>query len=293
MHNSDDPSELPGKPVRYENSTDIKDKNVDTSYKNTGLVYDFYDEVFGRNSIDGQGMTLVSSCHFGVDYDNAFWQGTQMVYGDGSGMFLKKGSLTALDVTAHELQHGVTQYATPSGLDYNNQSGGLNESWSDCFGIMCLQWNNKQKADSSSWLIGEGMMVQGDALRSMKAPGTANPDDEQIANANEYQDGMDPHISSGPPNRAFYLACTKLGGYSWEKIGKAWYVALPRLPRTATYQMAADNIFEVTGSLFGEGGKEQKAVHDAWHEVGVEAKKPDLSMLVSSSRTHRKSSGGK
>lgn len=282
MDHSEDDGKLPGRPVRYEGSADTGDHSTDECYKNTGNVYDFYHEVFGRNSINNGGITLVSSVNYGDGFDNAGWNGQQMIYGDGSGTpthFVKE-SLTALDVTAHELQHGVTQFATPDGLDYHDQSGGLNESWSDCFGIMCKQWSEKQKAGDSNWLIGDSIMVEGNALRSMKDPGTANPYDDQIDNVSKYEDGMNPHKTSGPPNKAFYLACTKVGGYSWDKVGKAWYAALPRLPYHATFQMAADCTFGAAGSLFGEGSDVQKAIQDAWHQVGVEAKKPDLLLMM-------------
>ena len=188
--------DLPGKPVRYEGGPETGNNSTDECYKNLGIVYDFYKEEFARNSINGQGMTMVGTVNYGVRFDNAFWEGKQMVYGDGGGGFLKEESLTSLDVTAHELQHGVTQFFTPEGLEYADQSGGLNESWSDCFGIMCKQWGQdpQQEVGDSNWLIGEGIMVQGDALRSMKDPGTANPFDGQIARASEYEDGMDPHV---------------------------------------------------------------------------------------------------
>ena len=280
MDHSEDEGKLPGTPVRYEGDGDTGDFSVDDCYKNTGIVYDFYWEVFGRNSINGAGMSLVSSVNFADKFDNAFWNGQQMTYGDGSGIIFVEDSLTALDVTAHELQHGVTQFATPGDLDYHNESGGLNESWSDCFGIMCKQWSKKQKADDSDWLIGDGIMVEGKGLRSMKDPGTANPFDDQIDNVSDYKDGQDPHKTSGPPNKAFYLACTKVGGFSWDKVGKAWFSALPRLPFHCSFQMAANYTFEAAGSLFGEGDVVQTAIQDAWHEVGVEAKKPDLALLM-------------
>jgi Zn-dependent metalloprotease len=266
---------LPGNPVRYENSNDIGDLDADISYKNLGITYDFYREVFNRNSINDGGMTMVSSVHFAVDYDNAFWNGEQMVYGDGGGGFMKKNSLTNLVVSGHELTHGVTQFE--ANLRYEDQPGGLNESMSDCFGIMCEQWALKQTVEQSKWLIGEGIMVEGQALRSMKDPGTAFPGDSQISKMSEYRDGMDPHISSGISNKAFYLACSKVGGHSWEKVGKVWYVVLrDRLRDSSGFQDAADNTFEVAGSLFANEPNVQKAVADAWNEVGVQAKKPNL-----------------
>lgn len=275
MNHSGDVYGLPGSPVRYENSPDKGDEDIDTCYTNIGLVYDFYKAIYNRNSINDGGMTMVSSVHFDNDYDNAFWNGRQMVYGDGSGTFMKKHSLTMLVVTAHELTHGVTQ--SEAGLNYSNEPGGLNESMSDCFGIMCEQWANKETVDKSEWLIGKGMLVEGKALRSMKDPGTAFEGDPQISNMQQYSDGMDPHISSGIGNKAFYLACTAVGGNSWDKVGKAWYIALKdRLRPESRFQDAADNTYEVAGSLFGEGSDVQNAIKKAWSGVGIDPKKPNL-----------------
>jgi Zn-dependent metalloprotease len=133
---------LPGDPKRYEEDmNDVGDKDVDSCFRNTGIVYDFYKEVFMRNSIDDTGMANHSSVHFGVDFDNALWTGNQMVYGDGSDLLFKRGSLTNLTVTAHELTHGVIDYE--ANLVYRGQPGALNEHISDVFAIMCDQWVNK------------------------------------------------------------------------------------------------------------------------------------------------------
>lgn len=280
MKNSENESGLPGKLVQQENGRDTGDQDADNCYKGTGNVYKFYKEVFNRNSIDNHGMPMISSVHFAKDFDNAFWNGRQMVYGDGDGLSFKKHELAALqDVTGHEMTHGVTNFT--SNLDYDGESGGLNESMSDCFGIMILQWVNKQTVDNAHWLIGEGLMVDGKALRSMKDPGTANPDDDQIKNYRDYRAGMDVHQTSGIGNYAFYLACKNAGGYSWDKIGKVWFITnTTRLQHNSGFQDTANNTFDVSGSLFGEGSKEQKAVHDAWQQAGLEAKKPDLSINV-------------
>jgi Zn-dependent metalloprotease len=281
MQNSQTQTELPGNPVRQEGGSDIADKDVDNVYNNTGTVYKFYNEVFKRNSLNNHGMTLVSSVHFARDYDNAYWNGRQMVYGDGDDVDFKKHKLAELlDVTGHEMTHGVTNYT--SNLDYVGESGGLNESMSDCFGIMISQWASNQTVDAAHWLIGEGLMVEGEALRSMKDPGKANPDDDQIKNYHDYQDDMDVHTSSGIGNYAFYLACKAVGGHSWEKIGKVWYITnTARLRHNSGFQDAANHTFDVAGSLFGEGSKEQKSVSDAWKQAGLDAKKPDLLANVS------------
>jgi Zn-dependent metalloprotease len=115
----------------------------------------------------------------------------------------------------------------------------------------------------------------------MKDPGTAFPGDAQISKMADYRDGMDPHISSGIGNKAFYLACKKVSGHSWEKVGRVWYITLrDRLRDSSGFQDAADNTFDVAGSLFGDGGAVQSAVADAWNEVGVQAKKPNLGKVL-------------
>jgi len=226
----------------------------------------------------------VASAHFETDYDNAFWDGAQMVYGDGDGQMFKRGAFTGcLDVIAHELTHGVTQFT--AGLRYRSQSGALNESCSDVFGSLVKQRSLGQTADQADWLIGEGIMgpqLPGAALRSLKAPGTAFQFDNQPAHMDHYvelPDDGDPqhdhggvHINSGIPNHAFYLAATGLGGNAWEKAGSIWYTTLTtRLNENSDFQAAADATAEVSGKLFGAGGAEEQAVRAAWQQVGITA----------------------
>jgi Zn-dependent metalloprotease len=279
MHNIGDDNLLPGDPVRYEDSKDTGNSDVDKCFNHTGSVYDFYNQIFSRNSIDGEGMVLYSSVHFDEDLDNAFWNGRQMTYGDGGGGSMKAGSLTDLIVVAHELTHGVTQYE--ANLAYSGQPGGLNESMSDVFAIMCDQWVNKETVNDSHWLIGKDIMVRGDALRSMKNPGTAHPGDRQVSHVRDYREGMGPHQSSGIPNKAFYTASMKVGGNSYESIGMIWYIALKdRLSRYSQFQDAANHTYSIAGEFFGEGSKEQEAVASGWSEVGVEARKPTMEEII-------------
>jgi len=275
-------SDLPGKKVRGEGDPPVADTAVDEAYDGAGLTYRFYKEVYDRDSVDGQGMELVSSVHYGTDFDNAFWNGSQMVYGDGSGRIFTRGGLTKdVDVIAHELTHGVTQMT--AGLDYAKQPGALNESFSDVFGSLVKQHHLGQTADEADWLIGEGILgsaLHGQALRSMKAPGTANDLDRQAGSMSGYADlpdDNDPshdnggvHINSGIPNRAFYLAATAIGGPAWEHAGRIWYVTLTEhLEPTSDFRAAADATITVAGELFGAAGHEHQAVSAAWKAVGV------------------------
>jgi Zn-dependent metalloprotease len=274
-------SGLPGKMERGTGDPESPDAAVNQAYDGSDTTYGFYNDVFGRDSVDGEGLELVSSVHYGVDFDNAFWDGAQMVYGDGSGRIFQKGALTtAIDVIAHELTHAVTMYT--ANLEYHSQSGALNESFSDVFGSLVKQHSLGQTAKQADWLIGEGTLAPalGRALRSMEKPGTAFPGDQQPAHMDDYRDLPDDnnprndnggvHINSGIPNKAFYLAATKIGGNAWEKAGRIWYDTLTqRLQSTASFVDAADATVAVAGNLFSQGGAEQSAVQSAWQEVGV------------------------
>jgi Zn-dependent metalloprotease len=244
------------------------------------VVYDFYKKIFERNSINDNGMRLDSTVHFGDAYNNAFWNGTQMVYGDGDGDVFNRFTVS-IDVIGHELTHGITQYE--AALEYEGESGALNESFSDVFGSMIRQHYYKQTVDEADWLIGKGIFtrkIKGTALRSMKEPGTAYDDpligkDQQRGHIKDYYKGSDDnggvHINSGIPNKAFYLAASEMGGYAWEKAGKIWYITLrDRLRERSSFRKAANTSFEVAGSLYGKGSQEQRAIKRAWKQVGIQ-----------------------
>ncbi|MDD5563393.1 MAG: M4 family metallopeptidase [Thermoanaerobaculaceae bacterium] len=272
-------SQLPGAKARGEGDPPGKDVAVNEAYDGAGATYDLYHEVFGRDSIDDRGMPLLSTVHYRRGYDNAFWDGSQMVYGDGDGKIF--GRFTkAVDVIGHELTHGVTQYE--ANLDYADQPGALNESVSDVFGSLVKQRTLGQTAGRADWLIGAGLFtpaIRGVALRSMAAPGTAYDDpligsDPQPADMAHYVETADDnggvHINSGIPNRAFYLAAVAIGGFAWETTGRVWYVTLrDRLRPTSDFRAAANLTIAVARELFGARGAAAKAVAAAWAEVGV------------------------
>jgi len=270
---------LPGTFVRAEGDAATNDVAVTEAYTYSGNTYDFYKQIFGRNSVDNNGLRLDSTVHYSQQYDNAFWDGRQMIYGDGDGELFNRFTLD-LDVIGHELTHGVTQ--NTAGLEYAGQSGALNESMSDVFGTMVKQWVLGQSVDQADWLIGAGLFttaVTGVALRSMKDPGSAYNDpqigkDPQPKNLANYlditEDNGGVHINSGIPNYAFYLAATSIGGNAWEKTGKIWYETLTkRLSPKADFQAAADGTASAAGDLFGQNCNEQKAVIDSWKRVGI------------------------
>src|SRR6266487_66215 len=270
---------LPGKRVRGEGDLRSKDRQVNEAYDFSGTTYDFFKQVFQRNSVDGNGMRLDSSVHYSFDYDNAFWNGAQMVYGDGDGVIFERFT-KCLDVIGHELTHGVTQFE--AALAYHDQPGALNESFSDVFGTLTKQWKLRQTADKADWLIGAGLLakdVQGVALRSMKAPGTAYDDprlgrDPQPAHMQRYveteQDNGGVHVNSGIPNHAFYLAAQRLGGRAWERAGAIWYHALCNtLSRRSDFAGAALATALSARTLFGAAV--EQVIREAWAAVGVAA----------------------
>jgi Zn-dependent metalloprotease len=274
--------QLPGTRVRGEGDSPTKDVETNEAYDGAGSTYNFYEQVFNRNSIDDRGMRLDSTVHYSEEMDNAFWDGTQMVYGDGDGEIFTRFTVS-VDVIGHEMTHGVTQLT--ANLDYHDQSGALNESMSDVFGSLVKQWTLQQTAENADWLIGEGLLmpnINGQALRSMKAPGTAFDDpvlggkdpqpDRMSAYLDTSSDNGGVHLNSGIPNRAFYLTAAAIGGYSWEKAGTIWYRALTQEllgNSQAQFLDAANATLAVAGELYGEGSPEQAAVKDAWTTVEV------------------------
>jgi len=265
--------------VRKEGDPPSKDVAVNEAYDGAGSTYDLYYDIYERNSIDNRGMSIVSYVHYDVNYDNAFWDAREMVYGDGDHEIFDRFT-KCIDVIGHELTHGVTQYE--ANLTYSDQSGALNESMSDVFGSLVKQWTLRQTAVQADWLIGAGLLmpnIHGKALRSMKAPGTAYDDpvlgmDPQPATMKDYvhttSDNGGVHINSGIPNHGFYLAAMEIGGNAWTKAGKIWYIALRDLLRSrSNFAGAASATISVAKDLYGNGSKEMKAVRNAWKAVGV------------------------
>lgn len=282
-NNSEVESDLPGKLLRKEGQAAVEDQAANEAYDNIGDVVKVYAEFFDWKSIDNKNAPLVSSVHFGQQYQNAFWdpERMQMVYGDG-GEFITNFT-RAIDVIGHELTHAVTEHTSP--LAYWGQSGALNEHISDVFGIIVKQWKQQEDAANADWLIGEDCIlpgVKGVALRSMKAPGTAYDDprfgkDPQPDNYKDYQvtaeDNGGVHIYSGIPNKAYYLASVAFGGFSWEKAGQIWWKTMRsgKVPARSTFIQFADLTVETARELYDENAA--TIVRKAWDEVGVTSQK--------------------
>ncbi|MBN1680047.1 MAG: M4 family metallopeptidase [Anaerolineae bacterium] len=283
---------LPGHLVRIEGDGPTHDLAVDEAYDGSGATYDLYHDIYGRNSIDDEGLGLISTVHYDLGYDNAFWDGSQMVYGDGDEDLPEPERLfnrftAAIDIIGHELTHGVTEHEAQ--LVYANQSGALNESMSDVFGVLVKQRALNQTAAAADWIIGAGLFspyVNGQGIRSMKAPGTAYDDpilgkDPQPDHMNDYKevpyDNGGVHINSGIPNYAFYVTACEIGGFAWEKAGRIWYVTLrDKLHPQSTFQNAANLTYQAAGELYGSGSLEQQAVVTGWAAVGINAAAPSV-----------------
>ncbi|CZT43529.1 related to Protease PrtS [Rhynchosporium secalis] len=286
------------KKLLYTEGGDVKDLETDTGAQEVldyfGKTFEFYKEVLGRNGIDDKDLQMIGSLHYDdvpgpPGMDNAFWDGDEMAFGDGDGEIF--GSFTKnIDVIGHELTHGVVQFT--ANLEYEIQSGALNESMADVFGTMIKQYfhpSGKQLASDADWLIGEGIFLpaitNAKALRSMKAPGTAynNPKvgkDRQPATMDGYVKSANTdagdwggvHINSGIPNHAFYLASVAIGGYSWEKAGKVWYAALrdeslKGIDTGTAFKVFADLTVGYAKKLFD--AEVEAAVKKAWVDVKV------------------------
>jgi Zn-dependent metalloprotease len=252
-----------------------------------GNVWNFYKKLFNRNSINNNGMPIIQTVryreHSLKPFVNAFWDGQQMFY--GTGMKGITNSFTSdLDIIAHELAHGVIDFE--AALEYENQSGALNESYADVLGILVKQWTNNTSARKSNWLIGSATLKGKNALRSMKAPGTAyknDPifgDDPQPGHMRQFvklpnTDAGDfggVHFNSGIPNHAFYIASVEIGGNAWETTGAVWYAALTdrkAMGKKTDFKGAAAATMAKAVALFGNGSLVHKAVQKGWKDTGV------------------------
>jgi Zn-dependent metalloprotease len=286
LHDARQRTELPGVLVRGEGSQPSGDASVDEAYDGLGATWEVLARVYSRDSLDGQGLPLVATVHYGSNYDNAFWDGRQMVFGDGDGVYFSSFT-RSVDVVAHELAHGLTQYT--AGLTYVGQPGALNESASDVWGALVKQWVRGQTAEEADWLVGAELFtdrVRGVALRSMAAPGTAYDDpvlgkDPQPAHMDDYvvlphdadNDNGGVHINSGIPNKAFHLFATALGGYAWERAGQVWFDTMATrgfIPRDVDFLPFAAATVTMAGRRYGTGSEVEQALRAAWAGVGIE-----------------------
>lgn len=278
QHSQSSPVLLPGTLRRSEGSGPVGDDAVDDVYDLAGTAYDFYFTVLERHSIDGAGRPLEITVHAGLNIQNAFWNGRQLIYGDGNGVF--SDFTKSLDVIGHELTHAVVQHSC--NLNYWGQSGSLNEHLCDVFGTLVKQWHLDQDAAQASWLVGDEILAPSQtrrALRSMNEPGTAFENDPvlgsdpQPSHMNDFYTGPwddgGVHINSGIPNRAFFLVASRLEGKAWERAGRIWYDAMIALQPGSQFADMVVQTEACAEQRFGKYSAEHQAVCEAWRAVGL------------------------
>lgn len=256
----------------------VYDRALVDAHYNSEKVYEYYLNEHGRNSLDGEGMAIISRVHYGNNYNNASWNGRWMTYGDGDGVFMT--SLSAgLDVAAHEMTHGVITHS--ANLVYRNQSGALNESFADVFGAL---------VDDSDWEMGEDIMAPAakadgvTVLRSLSNPNSVVVSNEQrraySTNGGVYPDHMDEfynmptsvdgggvHVNSSITNHAAYLIGQEIGR---EKLGQIYYRALTvYLTPNSDFSDARQAIVQSAIDLYGEGSEEVAAANAGFDAVGI------------------------
>jgi Zn-dependent metalloprotease len=272
-------SDLPGTLMREEGKPwKKKDKAGEEAYRHAGYVYDFYKKIFGRNSMNDNGMSLISSVHLGRNHNNAYWNGEQMIYGDGDGRRFIRFT-KALDVVGHEFSHAVVTHTC--NLEYRNESGALNEHFADVMGVLVEQWKAKHEAKDAQWTIGKdclGPDVNATGLRTFKAEKAYENDpimgtDQQPKHiSNKYTGLADRggvHINSGIPNHAFYVTALALGGHAWERAGLIWYKTLNRLHSLSDFMEMVQATRAVASDEYGPGSAEAQAVDEGWTAVGL------------------------
>jgi thermolysin len=284
-HDANNGAALPGTLQRSEGDPATGDNVLDAAHDNAGIVYDLYNTNYNRDSYDDAGAILTSTVHFGNNYNNAFWSPSdrQMVYGDGDGVTFSPLS-QALDVVAHELTHAVTE--STSNLVYHDESGALNESISDIFGVL---------ADPGDWMLGEDIFTPGtpnDALRYMDDPPrggdpdhmndyvTPDPNgstmDRACYNSNDRYNGC-VHFNSGIPNKAAFLMAAggthhgiNVVGMGLADVGLIFYEAQVHwLTPNAGFMDARDATLDAVQAVFPGNQARFEIVQNAWAAVGV------------------------
>jgi len=249
------------------------DRAAVSAHVNAAKTYDFYKNTYGRNSYDNAGARLNSTVHYSTNYNNAFWDGTKMVYGDGDGTTFVALS-GALDVVAHELTHAVTEYT--AGLVYQNESGAINEAVSDIMGTVA----EYTVGSNFDWLVGEDIYtpgVSGDALRSMSNPAAYGDPDHYSKRYTGTQDNGGVHINSGIINKAAYLLGNggtfynvSVTGIGVPKLGAIYYRALNvYLTPNSNFSSLRAAVVQSAKDLYGSTSAEATAAAKSFDAVGV------------------------
>ncbi len=272
----------------------FSEDNAKKCYDNMKIIDQFSRNVFSQYPVDNESKLMRSYIHVPFAYNNAFWaRERQSVFFGDVDPDIFNPFINNLDVTAHEFGHAVTNFT--SDLNYQGQSGALNEAISDIIAIQVKHFVNKTMANSpdANWLIGDGLIkndTENRALRSLKDPGSAYNNirlgkDPQCKHMSGYinttNDNGGVHLNSGIPNHVFYLAATGIGGYAWEKTGLIWHNTLLQADKNDDFSTFASRTLDITNQLqYGDGI--YQIVAKAWTDVGVTFKNTP----TSSSRNH-------
>lgn len=274
VHDAGSTTTLPGTAVRSAGQPATGEVAVDEAATGIEVTLAMFAEELGRDAHDDAGAPVTLTVHYGSAYNNAFWDGTHLVFGDGDGRVFERFT-KPVDVLAHEFSHAVVEHS--AALAYQGQSGALNESVADVFAACLKQRLLGQAAAEGDWLIGAGLFrpgISARALRDMAAPGTAYDDpevgaDPQVGHMDDYvettEDNGGVHLNSGIPNRAFQLAAVAIGGTALAGAGRIWYAAL------TGGDVAPDTDFAgFAAATVAAAGEHADAVREAWGEVGLE-----------------------
>lgn len=270
--------EIPKTVARREGDAPTGDPAVDEVYDAMGTVHRFFWNVYGLDLQIYTG-SMVAVVHFGDPFDNMFWDGAKLVVGNPSSVFFNNSLSAALDAVGHELFHIVTQFETK--LQFLNQAGSLMEATADVFGSLVMQHHIGQRANEASWLIGEGLLVSGRAIRSLAEPGSAFEDDRQVFHMKNFVRTTDDHggvhANAGIPAHAFYRMANALGGYAWDPAGRIWLSAVrDKRLRSAGFSTFAGCTVMAARQLYGDDSVELTAVAESWQAVGVRIPKNAL-----------------
>jgi len=261
-HDAANLTTLPGTLVRTEGDPAIGDAPVDDAHDFAGVAYDYFDVHQGRDSWDDDGAPMVSVAHFDVGYENAFWDGVQLVYGDGAFFFSPLSG--ALDLVAHELTHAVT--GETASLIYADESGGLNEATSDIMGAVVESFDDGFLVSTRTWEFGEDIALIDPWLRNMADPPS---DGISIDSYDDYFTGIDVHYSSGIANRAF-VEWVNDPDVTIEEAADIWYRGLQYyMAPSTTFTQARGATEQAATDLFGATSPELDAVSAGWDLVDV------------------------
>jgi hypothetical protein len=268
VYNAETQLKRPGTLWRKEGSSVSKDASVNKAYESLQTTFKFFETVYKFKPFSNQGETFHGTVHYGDKFMNAFWDGVQMVFGDGDGAVFGD-FCDSISVIGHELTHGII--SSTCNLEYYGESGALNEHLADVFGILLEQYVKGESAAKSDWTIGKGLYKQSPGyVRSLKnptsgpMPGPAHYRDFKITR----DDNAGVHTNSSIPNRAFYLAAVAAGGNAWATVGPVWFATMrkPELGAKCSFPRFA---YATLVNANGINPKLVPIISKAWSDVGI------------------------